>query len=140
MPYPNYGNKFLNSFFPYITKIWNNLPTSVKSLNLLNFKTELRSYQKPDTQHPPSENRDVSVTEHPVDPRPVCKLEFDRCGPVEKHRVLFLSWRFEHIFPSTKLRFSTIFEKIPSFLKILREREKRHHLLDSSHLYTYLNP
>ena len=48
LPYPNYGNKFLNSFFPYITKIWNNLPTSVKSLNLLDFKTELKSYLKPD--------------------------------------------------------------------------------------------
>ena len=48
LPYPNYGNKFLNSFFPYITKIWNNLPTSVRSLNLLDFKTELKSYLKPD--------------------------------------------------------------------------------------------
>ena len=31
-----------------------------------------------------SENHDFSTTEHPVDPRPVCKLEFVRCGPVEK--------------------------------------------------------
>ena len=29
-------------------KIWNNLPTSVKSLNLLDFKTELKSYLKPE--------------------------------------------------------------------------------------------
>ena len=29
LPYPRYGNKFLNSFFPYITKIWNSLPASI---------------------------------------------------------------------------------------------------------------
>ena len=32
-----------------------------------------------------SENHDFPTTEHPVDPRPVCKLEFVRCGPVEKN-------------------------------------------------------
>ena len=48
LPYPNYGNKYLNSFFPYITKIWNNLPSSLKSLNLLDFKIELKSYLKQD--------------------------------------------------------------------------------------------
>ena len=47
MPYPRYGNKFLNSFFPYITKIWNSLPASIQSLNLKDFKTELKSYLKP---------------------------------------------------------------------------------------------
>ena len=49
MPYPNYGNKFQNSFFPYIAKNWNNLPPSLKSLNLLEFKIELKKYLKPDT-------------------------------------------------------------------------------------------
>ena len=32
----------------------------------------------------PSENRVFSTAEHPVYPRPVCKLKFVRCGPVEK--------------------------------------------------------
>ena len=39
--YPNYGNHCQNSFFPYITKIWNNLPHSLKSLNQFDFKIEL---------------------------------------------------------------------------------------------------
>ena len=30
--------------------------------------------------------------EHPMDPIPVCKLEFDRCGPVEKNIVLLPRW------------------------------------------------
>ena len=30
------------------------------------------------------ENRDISTTKHPVNLRPVCKLEFVHCGPVEK--------------------------------------------------------
>ena len=33
---------------------------------------------------PSSENRNVSATKHPVDPKPVCKVEFVSCGPVEK--------------------------------------------------------
>ena len=47
LPYPNLGNRFQNSFFPFITKIWNTLPNSIRSLNLLDFKTELKSYLKP---------------------------------------------------------------------------------------------
>ena len=47
LPYPKYGNKFSNSFFPYITKIWNSLPSRIQSLNLKGFKTELKSYLKP---------------------------------------------------------------------------------------------
>ena len=35
---------------------------------------------------PPSENRVFSTSEHPADSRPVCKLEFVRCGPVEKNQ------------------------------------------------------
>ena len=34
---------------------------------------------------PPSENRVFSATEHRMNPRPVCKFEFCRCGPVEKN-------------------------------------------------------
>ena len=33
---------------------------------------------------PPSENRVFSAPEHLLDPKPVCKLKFVRCGPVEK--------------------------------------------------------
>ena len=47
MPYPNYGNKYLNSFFPYISKIWNNLPNNIKSLRLEDFKIELKIFLKP---------------------------------------------------------------------------------------------
>ena len=36
--------------------------------------------------HPSSENCVFSTTVHPVDLRPVCKLEFVRCGPVEKNQ------------------------------------------------------
>ena len=47
-PYPNFGNKFLNSFFPYISKIWNNLPLTTQSMNLLDFKSKLKSDLKPE--------------------------------------------------------------------------------------------
>ena len=47
LPYPNYGFRFSNSFFPYISKIWNNLPKSIKLLSSDNFKTELKIFLKP---------------------------------------------------------------------------------------------
>ena len=47
LPYPNYGMKFSNSFFPFISKIWNNLPTSIQSLSLSDFKNELKTNIKP---------------------------------------------------------------------------------------------
>ena len=47
LPYPNYGFRFSNSFFPYISKIWNNLPKSTQSLSLGDFKTELKISLKP---------------------------------------------------------------------------------------------
>ena len=47
LPYPNYGMKFSNSFFPFISKIWNNLPTSIQSLSLSDFKNELKTTMKP---------------------------------------------------------------------------------------------
>ena len=49
MRYENFGHSFLNSFFPYITKIWNNLPANQKCKNLLDFKTELKLAMKPPT-------------------------------------------------------------------------------------------
>ena len=48
MPYPNYGNKFKNSFFPFISKLWNNLPTKNRSMNLFDFKAELKIDIKPE--------------------------------------------------------------------------------------------
>ena len=47
LPYPNNGFWFSNSFFPYISKIWNNLPKSTQSLSLDDFKTELKTSLKP---------------------------------------------------------------------------------------------
>ena len=46
-PYPNYGNKFLNSFFPFISRIWNNLPTSSQNLSLYDFKDKIKIESKP---------------------------------------------------------------------------------------------
>ena len=38
-----------------------------------------------------SENHIFSAAKHPLDPRPVCKLEFVPCVQVEKNRALYLS-------------------------------------------------
>ena len=35
LPFPNYGTKFQNSFFPYISKLWNNLDTCTKHCHWL---------------------------------------------------------------------------------------------------------
>ena len=48
IPYPNYGMKFQNSFFPYMSKLWNNLDVSTKILSLPDFKTKLKTILKPD--------------------------------------------------------------------------------------------
>ena len=42
-PYPNYGVKYPSTFFPYISKFWNNLDTSSQSMELSDFKTKLKS-------------------------------------------------------------------------------------------------
>ena len=47
MPYNNYGNNFLNSFFPYISKMWNNLPHQSQCLQLYEFKKQLKIDLKP---------------------------------------------------------------------------------------------
>ena len=47
LPYPNYNNKFQNSFFPLMSKFWNNLPTSTKIKNLSDFKDQLKIDLKP---------------------------------------------------------------------------------------------
>ena len=48
LPYPFFNQKFLNSFFPFISKQWNNLPNSTKSKNLYDFKTQLKIDIKPE--------------------------------------------------------------------------------------------
>ena len=47
LPHPNYGTNFLNSFFPFISKLWNNLPLSTQSKNLIDFKIQLKADIKP---------------------------------------------------------------------------------------------
>ena len=46
-PYPNYGVKFGNSFFPYMTKQWNNLNVSTQLMALPDFKEQLKMELKP---------------------------------------------------------------------------------------------
>ena len=40
--YPNYGQQFKNSFFPYITKLWNNLDVDIQILVLPEFKVKIK--------------------------------------------------------------------------------------------------
>ena len=47
LPYPRYGNKYLNSFFPYISNLWNNLSNYTQSMNLPDFKTQMKKDMKP---------------------------------------------------------------------------------------------
>ena len=47
LPYPNYGNAFLNSFFPFMSKKWNNLNSSIQAKDLFEFKYQLKSEMKP---------------------------------------------------------------------------------------------
>ena len=47
LPFPNYGTKFQNSFFPYISKLWNNLDNCTKTLSLVDFKLKLKNMLKP---------------------------------------------------------------------------------------------
>ena len=45
-PYPNFGVKFANSFFPYMTKLWNNLNVSTQVMMLSDFKEQLKKRVK----------------------------------------------------------------------------------------------
>ena len=47
LPFENFGTTYLNSFFPYMSKKWNNLPNSIQCLDLLEFKIQLKSLIKP---------------------------------------------------------------------------------------------
>ena len=46
-PYPNIGLRFLNLFFPYVSKLWNNLPASMKILDINDFKQQSKLDLKP---------------------------------------------------------------------------------------------
>ena len=46
-PYPKFGVKYSNSFFPYMTKLWNNLSISTQVMNLPDFKEQLKRELKP---------------------------------------------------------------------------------------------
>ena len=46
-PNPNFGVKNLNSFFPYISKLWNSLDHSTQALELPDFRLKLKSDLKP---------------------------------------------------------------------------------------------
>ena len=66
----------------------------------------------------------ISKTEYPVDLRPVCKLEFIRCGPVEKKQSA-LSVLFNHGSPT----------KFEIFLKIRKNCQKsQYHYLEKGAL------
>ena len=46
-PYPNFGVKYGNSFFPFMTKQWNNLNVSTQLMDLPDFKKQLKNDLKP---------------------------------------------------------------------------------------------
>ena len=46
-PYPNFGKKYSDSFFPYMTKLWNNLDVSTQIMVLPEFKMQLKKDLKP---------------------------------------------------------------------------------------------
>ena len=46
-PYPKFGMKYANSFFPYMTKLWNNLNVSLQVMMLPDFKHGLKKELKP---------------------------------------------------------------------------------------------
>ena len=46
-PYPNYGKKFKESYFPYFTGLWNNLDVKIQLLPLIDFKIKLKEELKP---------------------------------------------------------------------------------------------
>ena len=47
IPYNKFDKKFNNSFFPYTTQLWNNLPSNVKCKDLNDFKSYIKSELKP---------------------------------------------------------------------------------------------
>ena len=46
-PYPYFGHKFKNSFFPYMTNLWNKLNVSTQAMQLSDFKEQIKMELKP---------------------------------------------------------------------------------------------
>ena len=46
-PYPYMGEKFKNSFFPFMTHLWNNLSSSTQVMELSDFKEQIKKDLKP---------------------------------------------------------------------------------------------
>ena len=46
-PFPKYGVKYKNSFFPYMSDLWNKLEVSTQLLDLVDFKNQLKKELKP---------------------------------------------------------------------------------------------
>ena len=46
-PYPYMGEKFKNSFFPFMTHLWNNLSSSTQMMELSDFKEQIKKDLKP---------------------------------------------------------------------------------------------
>ena len=45
--HPYYGGQHAKSFFPYFTKLWNDLPQQQRSTDLIEFKNKLKIKYKP---------------------------------------------------------------------------------------------
>ena len=46
-PYPYFGEKFKNSFFPYMTNLWNKLNVCTQAMQLSDFKEQIKMELKP---------------------------------------------------------------------------------------------
>ena len=98
--------------------------------------------------HPLSENHYFSGTKPPLDLKPVCKLKYVHCGPVEKNRTLYLSWfnrggptKFKNTFFQQEI-FKDFRKNSLIFKKFSGDEFKSYgpHSLDSGTLYAYLGP
>ena len=99
---------------------------------------------------PPSENRDFSAIEHSADPKPVCKLEYVGCCPVEKEQnALSVLVKFScggltkfksTFFQIAKLRFLTIFADFGQNYRIFKFKTQGPEILESSPSDTDLSP
>ena len=47
LPYKSHGDKFLKSFFPHISRLWNSLGNEVHNKNLIEFKKHTKTIMKP---------------------------------------------------------------------------------------------
>ena len=47
IPFKNYNNKYKNSFFPHISRLWNDLPSNIQGQDKLEFKEYINKEIKP---------------------------------------------------------------------------------------------